>query len=136
MSRYLFFSHEHSVLICKVHQYAVSPKFLARHLLQEHSLEAAVRQEIVSYAAQFTAVEATQLTYSPDKVTPIPYLKTITGLECQYPNCNKILGTLQSIQKHSRIDHDWKAKDGCQWTETQAQTFYQGNGQRYQNSLL
>ena len=131
MSGYLFFNCEHNVLICKTHQYAISPKFLARHLLQEHDLEATIRQEIVSYASQFTVTEATQLTYSPSKVVLIPYLNIIMGYQCQYQNCIKVLGTLQSVQKHCRLNHEWKAKDGNRWIETRAQTFYQGNDRRY-----
>jgi len=133
MSGYIFFNCEYNVLICKTHQYAISPKFLAHHLLQEHNLEVTVRQEIVSYASQFTAAEATQLTYSLSKVIPIPYLNTITGYQCQYENCNKILGTLQSVQRHCRLNHGWKAKNGDSWVETRAQTFFQGNDRRYEN---
>jgi hypothetical protein len=133
MNAYIHFDREHNVLICKVHQYAVSTKFLARHFLEEHELDIKVRQEIINYVSQFTTAEPTELSYSLEKVTPVPYLSIITGLRCQYDTCNKILGTFHSMQKHCKSDHDWKAKDGNQWVETRAQTFFQGNSKRYVN---
>ena len=36
MSAYIYFNQEQNVLICKVHQYAISSKVLYRHLLDEH----------------------------------------------------------------------------------------------------
>ena len=135
MSAYLFFNQEHHVLICKLHQYAVSPKFIYRHFLDEHNLDISVRQDIIQYAAQFTPAEAPQLVYSTDKVLPVPYLSTIVGFQCQYDMCHKVQGTLHSVQKHCKLDHDWKAKDGRKWMETWAQTFFQGNNKRYLNWL-
>jgi len=131
MSAYLFFNKEHKVLICKVHQYAVSPKFLYRHFLTEHELDIGVRQDIITYASQFTVVEMSQLTYSTDKVIPVPYLSIVNGFKCQYVECDKVLGTLFSVKKHCRAEHNWKANDGAQWLETRAQTFCQGNDKRY-----
>ena len=127
MSAYIYFNQEHKVLICKAHQYAVPSKFLGRHFLEQHDLNITIRQDVVNYTSQFTTAEASQLTYSADKVTPVPYLSIVTGFQCQYETCNKILGTLYSIKKHCRLDHDWKAKDGNRWVETRAQTFFQGN---------
>lgn len=131
MSAYLFFNPEHKVLICKAHQYAVSLKFLYRHFLTEHGLDISVRQDIITYASQFTAVEISQLTYSTDKVIPVPYLRIINGFKCKDVKCDKVLGTVFSIKKHCRAEHNWKAKDGVQWLETRAQTFCQGNDKRY-----
>jgi len=111
MSAYLFFNQEQHVLICKEHQYAVSSKFLSRHLLEEHDLDISVRQDIIQYMCQFTTAEASQLIYSIEKVAPVPYLSTIVGFQCQYNMCHKVLGTLQSVQKHCKHDYDWKAKD-------------------------
>jgi hypothetical protein len=133
MNAYVYFNQEHNVLICKVHQYAVSSKYLARHFLEEHDLDIKVRQGIINYASQFNLVEPSELSYSLEKVVPVPYLSIITGFQCQYGTCNKILGTLKSTQKHCKLDHDWKAKDGSQWVETRAQTFFQGNSKRYVN---
>ena len=135
MSAYLFFNQEQHVLICKEHQYAVSSKFLSRHLLEEHDLDISVRQDIIQYASQFTTTEASQLIYSIEKVAPVSYLSTIVGFQCQYNMCHKVLGTLQSVQKHCKHYHDWKSKDGEKWMETRAQTFFQGNNKRYLNWL-
>jgi hypothetical protein len=129
MNGYFVYNSEHRVLICKQHQYCVSRSSVPRHLLQEHDISITVRQEIISYVEQFATAE--EITYSADKVIPIPYLRTITGFQCQYDTCHKILGTLQSVKKHCRLEHAWKAKDGECWVETRAQTFYQGNNQRY-----
>ena len=131
MNAYIHFNREHNVLICKVHQYALSSKFLARHFLEEHELDIKVRQEIINYASQFTTTDPTQLHYSLEKVTPVPYLSIIAGFQCKYEMCNRILGTLNSVQKHCKLDHDWKVKDGCQWEEIRAQTFFQGNNKRH-----
>ena len=68
MSTYVHFNQEHNVPVCKVHQYAISFKVLYRHLLDEHDLDLKVRQEIISYASQFTTAEASELTYLPHKV--------------------------------------------------------------------
>ena len=38
---------------------------------------------------------------------------------------------MKSIKYHCKQNHEWKAKDGIRWCETQAQTFYLGNGQPY-----
>jgi hypothetical protein len=131
MSAYLFFNQEHHVLICKVHQYAISSKFLARHFLEEHDLDMTVRQEITSYGSQFQTMEASQLTYSIEKVVPVPYLSIVTAFQCQYETCKKVVGSLYTIKQHCRLEHDWKARDGDSWIETRTQSFYQGNGQRY-----
>jgi Orsellinic acid/F9775 biosynthesis cluster protein D len=130
MSAYLFFNQEQHVLICKEHQYAITSKLLSRHFLEEHKLDFIVRQEITKYASQFTTADASELIYSTEKVVPVPYLSICTGFQCQYNECNKILGTLQSAQKHCQLEHDWKAKDGEKWIETRAQTFFQGNNKR------
>ena len=130
MSGYLVLNYEHNILICKAHQCAISPKFVARHFLQEHDLQSSVRQTIVSYASQFTVTEALQLTYSEGKVTPVPYLSIIDGYQCKHQGCTKVVGTLHSVKKYCILEHDWKAKDGNYWTETRAQMFYQGNDRR------
>jgi Orsellinic acid/F9775 biosynthesis cluster protein D len=133
MNAYIHFNREHNVLICKVHQYAISSKFLARHFLRNHDLDVKIRQEIINYASQFTMAEPTQLLYSSEKVMPVPYLSIVSAFQCQYETCNKILGTLMSVKNHCRVDHDWKVKDGEKWVETRAQTFFQGHDKRYVN---
>jgi hypothetical protein len=133
MSAYLFFNQEHNILICKEHQYAVSSKLVSRHFLREHELDMNVRQEIIKYASQFTTAEVSELIYSTEKILPVPYLSICIGFQCQYDECHKVLGTLQSAQKHCQVEHDWKAKDGEKWVETRAQTFFQGNIKRYLN---
>ena len=131
MSAYLFFNQEQRVFICKQHQYAVSTKWIARHFQLEHELEFSVRQEITKFASQFTTAEASEFIYQTEKVVPVPYLSICTGFQCQYYECNKVLGTLQSAQKHCQLEHDWKSKDGEKWVKTRAQTFFQGNNKRY-----
>jgi Orsellinic acid/F9775 biosynthesis cluster protein D len=131
MNAYVHFNQEHNVLICKVHQYAVSSKFLARHFLEEHDLDIKIRQDIITYASQFTTAKPSQILYSLDNVILVPYLSIITGFRCQYEGCAKILGTLASVKHHCKVDHDWKAKDGTKWVETRAQTFFQGYLKRY-----
>jgi len=131
MSAYIHYNQDHNVLICKVHQCAVSSKFVYRHFLREHELDLKVRQEVINYASQFTTTEHSELTYEADKVIPVPYLSIVTAFQCQYGECNQILGTLYSVKKHCRVDHDWKADDGNQWIETCAQTFFQGKEKRY-----
>ena len=133
MSAYLFFNQEQHVLICKEHQYAVSSKWVSRHFLEEHNLNITARQGIIQYASQFTTSEASQLIYTTGKVVPVPYLSTIVGFQCKYDMCEKVLGTLKSVQKHCQLDHDWKAKDGEKWMETRAQTFFQGHNKRCVN---
>jgi len=130
MNAYLFFNQEHQVLICKEHQYAVSSKLVSRHFLREHKLSLTVRQEIIKYTSQFTMVEVSELIYFKEKVVPVPYLSICTRFQCKYYECNKVLGTLQSTQKHCQLEHDWKAKDGEKWTKTKAQTFFQGHNKR------
>ena len=130
MSVYLFFNQEHNVLLCKVHQCAVSSKFVYRHFLVEHNLELKVRQEVINYASQFATAEALELTYSLHKVMPVPYLSIVDAFQCQYEECYKVQGTLASMKSHCKSDHDWKVKDGEKWVETRAQTFFQGNSKR------
>jgi hypothetical protein len=131
MNAYIHFNQEHHLLICKVHQYVVSSKFLARHFLEEHDLDIRIRQEIINYASRFTTAEPSEVLYSPEKIIPIPYINIVTGFQCQTEGCGKILGTLVSVKGHCKVDHDWKAKDGNQWVETRAQTFFQGQYKRY-----
>ena len=133
MSAYIHYNQEHNVLICKVHQCAVSSKAVYRHFLDEHDLDLKIRQEVINYASQFTTTEHSELTYEAEKVIPVPYLGIVTAFHCQYVGCNKILGTLFSVKKHCKVDHDWKAKNGSQWVETRAQTFFQGHNKRYVN---
>ena len=131
MTAYIHYNQEHNVLICKVHQCAVSSKVVYRHFLDEHELDLKIRQEVINYASQFTTAEHSELMYEAAKVIPVPYLSIVTAFQCQYDGCAKILGTLYSVKKHCRVDHDWKAKDGNQWIETCAQTFFQGKEKRY-----
>ena len=131
MSGHIFFNMEYNVLICKTHQYAISPWYVTRHFLEEHDVSLSVRQAIQAYASQYTVTEAASLTYSPERIQPIPYLRIINGFQCQYDICEKILGTLDSMKRHCRVEYNWKSKDGERWIETRAQTFYQGNSQRY-----
>ena len=133
MNPYIHFNREHNILICKVHQYAVSSKGLALHFQRQHDLDIRIRQEVVNYASQFTTAEPSQLLYSSDKVTPIPYLSIVSAFQCQYEECDKIQGTLGSVKIHCKVDHDWKAKDGEKWVEIRAQTFFHGHDKRYVN---
>ena len=133
MNTYIHFNQEHNVLICKVHQYAVSSKLLACHFLEEHDLDIKIRQKIINYASQFTTAEPSQLLYSPEKVIPVSYLSIVSGFQCQYERCDKVLGTLASVKHHCKVDHDWKVKDGKKWVETRTQTFFQGHNKRYLN---
>jgi len=112
MSAYIHYNQDYSLLICKVHQCTVSSKFLARHFFEEHKLDIKVRQDIINYASQFATVKPSEVGYPTEKITPIPYIKIITGFQCQYECCGKVLGTLVSIKGHCKVEHDWKAKDG------------------------
>jgi len=103
MSRYIFFNSEYNVLICKLHQYAVSSKYLAPHFFREHDLKLSIRQSIQAYMAHFTSTEGAALTYSNEKIIPVSYLKIIDGYQCQYDICNKILGTLNTMKDHCRV---------------------------------
>ena len=135
MSAYLYFNQEHKVLLCKVHQCAITSKFIYRHFLNDHDLDLKVRQEIVNYASQFSTAEASELTYSPHKVIPVPYLTIVDAYKCQYEECHKVLGTFASMKWHCNVEHAWKAKDVDKWMETRAQTFFQRNNKRYVNWL-
>src|SRR5579859_6351891 len=112
MSAYLFFNQEQNVLICKVHQCAISFRIIYHHFLDEHNLDLKVRQKVINYAFQFATAEASELTYSPHEVIPVPYLSIVDALKCQYENCGKVLGTLMSMKGHCKVVHIWKAKDG------------------------
>ena len=130
MSSHVVYNDQHQVVICKLHEYAVSAKTVISHFRDEHNLSLEKRQEIVHYVSTKVIKEADQLQYFSERVTPIPYLKIINGYQCQYFGCSLVLGTVESIKKHCRHDHAWKAKDGICWSETQAQTFYSGNSRR------
>ena len=131
MSAYLFFNQEHKVLLCKVHQCAVSSKFIYRHFLDEHELDLKVRQKVMNYASQFHTAEASELTYAQHEVIPVPYLSIVDVFKCQYEECGKILGTLPTMKLHCKVQHAWKAKDGNKWIGIRAQTLFQGNNKRY-----
>ena len=131
MSGYVSFNCEYNVLICKVHQHAIPSRYITRHFLEEHDVSLSIRQGIQEYASQYTIAEGTELSYPTRRIQPIPYLKIINGFQCRYEVCGKIMGTLESMKRHCRLTHDWKSKDGEKWIQTQAQTFYQGNSQRY-----
>lgn len=136
MNSYVAYNDQHYVIICKTHECAISPKSVVSHFRDEHDLPLEKRQEILNYVSSKVVVEAEQLEYSSNRVRPIPYLKIMNAYQCQYGTCSLILGTLTSIKKHCRHNHDWKAKDGIRWSETLAQTFYLGNGRRYLLDLV
>ena len=131
MSGYIFFNSDYNVLICKAHQHAIPSRYITRHFLEEHDVSLSVRQAIQVYASQYMIVEPTAIVYSSEPIQPIPYLRIINGYQCQYNTCEKILGTLDSMKRHCQVEHNWKSRDGECWRETRAQTFYQGNNQRY-----
>ena len=81
--------------------------------------------------SELTITEAKELTYSIEKVMPIPYLKIINGYLCEYNGCTIVCGNLDMIKKHCRVEHESMAKNGVHWSKTGAQTFYQGNDRRY-----
>ena len=130
MNAYIVYNSEYNVLICKEHECAISAEFLTRHFRMKHDISLERRQEILAYASQFTPTKPTDLMYTREKIIPIPYLRIIDGYQCNYDECDMILGTLSTIKKHCRQNHEWKAKDGECWFETRTQTFYQGNNQR------
>lgn len=137
MNKHVVYNSHYRVLICKTHQYALTSESLTRHFRDEHKeLSLETRQEIIKYAFTLNIAEVESLLYLNDRVTPIPYLKIVEGYECQYETCRKILGTLESMKKHCRQDHEWKAKNGVLWSETRAQTFYQGTEKRYMNNII
>ena len=130
MNAYIVYNSEYNVLICKQHECAISAEFLTRHFRTEHEISLELRQEILTYASQYTPTKPTDLVYTRDRITPIPYLRIIHGFQCDYDQCDTIHGTLGTIKKHCRVNHQWQAKDGQRWFERRAQTFYQGNGHR------
>ena len=132
MNKYVVYNSHYQVLICKAHQYAFTSESMMRHFRNEHKeLSLQTRQEIIHYASTMNIADAEQLSYSIDRITPIPYLKIVEGYQCQFTLCCKILGTLDSVKKHCKLEHEWSAKNGECWTKTRAQTFYSGNERRY-----
>src|SRR5438045_8079764 len=104
MSAYIFFNKDNNVFICKVHQHAISAKYMTRHFLKEHDLSLSIRQAIQAYSSQYTITEAAELTYSSERVQPIPYLRIINGFECQYDMYETILGQFDSTSTHCRAE--------------------------------
>jgi hypothetical protein len=132
MNPYVAYNTEYNILICKEHQYAVSFKTLARHFLEKHpDILLPIRQNIITYASQFLIKDASDLQQPQNCIHPISYLEIIDGFSCEYEKCGKILTSLEIVKKHCRLKHEWKAKNGECWVVTRAQTFYQGNGQRF-----
>src|SRR5579859_463996 len=114
MNVYIYFNQEHNVLICKVHQYAVSFKFLVHHFLQKHDLDIKICQGIVNYASQFTTMEPGHLLYSSEKVIPVLYLDIVDVFQCKYDACNKTIARLIMIGK-LRTDRNG-LKYGCKYS--------------------
>jgi hypothetical protein len=112
MNSYVIYNPQHQVVICKAHECAISLKTAISHFREEHNIPLEKRQEIFNYISTKVVVEADQLEYSLNRVTPIPYLKIVNAYQCQYESCCLILSTLESIKKHCRQEHLWKAKDG------------------------
>jgi Orsellinic acid/F9775 biosynthesis cluster protein D len=82
--------------------------------------------------SKLTVVEPEELTYSVQKITPIPYLKIVDGYQCRYHGCDTVYGSVDMIKKHCRVEHLWTAaKEGVRWSETRAQSFYQSIHQRF-----
>jgi Orsellinic acid/F9775 biosynthesis cluster protein D len=127
---YVFYDSQHEVLLCKYHQCAITMKSLVIHFRDKHDITKEARQKIIDYASKISIKEARELTYSTEKINPIPYLKVIEGYSCEYSGCDLICGTLESVKHHCKLVHEWKAKDGVTWNTTRAQTFYQNNQTR------
>src|SRR5579862_6542973 len=136
MTGYVVYNSQYQVIICKEHQYAISTKSLISHFRDKHDLDRATRQAINDYVSQFTITEAKNLTYSASRVNSIPYLNVIQGYQCEYNTCDIICGTLDTMKEHCKRQHLWKSQHGIRWSETRAQTFYQGNDRRYVHSCM
>ena len=111
MNSYVVYNDEYKVVICKIHECAISSKSIISHFRDEHNIPLEKRQEIVDYVSTKVIIEADQLNCSINAITPIPYLKIVNGHQCQYDDCLLILGTIESIKKHCKHAHAWKAKD-------------------------
>src|SRR4030095_6800293 len=77
MNSYVVYNAQHRVVICKAHEYAISSKTAISHFRDEYDISLEKRQEIFNYISTKVVVEADQLEYSLDRVTPIPYLKIV-----------------------------------------------------------
>ena len=133
----VIYDKNHKVLICVQHQYAIPSGWLERHFREEHpDCLLSTRQQMVDEAAKLETVPPNQIIYTSIPVTPVLYLKTLTGYCCKEEQCGEIKGTISSITVHCRREHLWTTKKGEGWTEVLVQTFFQGNHRRYYKGVV
>ena len=72
MSHHIIFNNEYNVLICKEHQSAIPSTYITYHFQKEYDLNLITHQAIQNYIFECTIIEAKDLVYSNQKISPIP----------------------------------------------------------------
>jgi|ERR1700733_14141514 len=128
MDAYVTYNAQYQVLICRQHQYAITPDWITRHFQDSHQgIPLATRQAIVEYSQQVDLAMPENVATPVLPVESIAGLNIIHGFQCQYEECSELCGTEGSMRKHCRRTHKWVAGVGIKWTNQCMQTIFEGN---------
>ena len=126
MEEYLFYEPVYRVIICRQHQYAISPNAVFEHFqIYYKSILLNARKMIEEEVKKLRLVNLTDV--------DIPYgivkgLKVHEGVKCNYTGCTELRGTPGSMRKHCQAMHKWKLKQNeIKWIAQKIQTFFEGS---------
>lgn len=130
MDQYIFHNHQHRVIICRQHHCAILPTGVWRHFQNYHkAVPVEVRKGIEERVKQLDLLPPSEVVL-PDNNTMVKGLEIVKGFRCLYKECNKLRGTIKSIQRHC-CSHKWINSEEPRWIEQTIQTFFQDKHKRY-----
>lgn len=122
------FLEEYSLLICRLHKYAIQN--VQSHLYTLHScLDARKRRRIVERYKTYQLANPDNIQLPQPGGLPLPTLqKPRLGFLCD--NCDYITISRKSMRNHHNQVHDWKIikNEKEHWQEVRVQTFCTNNG--------
>ena len=128
VQQYVTYNVQHKLLICKLHKDGITN--VDRHFrgIDHSKMTTKTRLQIRAATQHLELAPPEAMAIPSANSFPIDGLELIEdGAKCN--ECEYVARTTDTMEKHCRIKHDWKLKDGSMWTKQAVQSFFQGTMQ-------
>lgn len=119
----LHYLSEYKIIICSICQYALNN--IARHLQREHKLPKARCTTLVESVKGHSVVSPSTIPRPSTVIKAITYLQVLVLVySCSVIRCKTIYSSRPRIQKHARVQHEWRSGHTPIWRRIQTQKFF------------
>jgi hypothetical protein len=127
---HLVYLEEYGVVVCRACKHGITASTLLRHFGRFHTdtVPLAARAELATWMNGLLLCDPESVRVL-DTIDAIPCLNITDGFECE--ECDKLTGTVGSMEMHCNREHGWTKVQGKVWGECKVQTFFKGLNMRF-----